>query len=48
MRGGDQRSGALFSYVDLELRRARPDLALDVIGSVGEGLAAPAGTCSLI
>ena len=40
MRGGDERSGALFSYIDLE-KRVRPDHPLRAIrGLVNEALAA--------
>ena len=40
MRGGDERSGELFSYIDLE-KRVRPDHPLRAIrGMVNEALAA--------
>jgi transposase len=46
MRGGDERSGSLFSYVDLEARVAKDHPLRTVRGLVNEALAALSGELS--
>jgi hypothetical protein len=40
MRGGDERSGSLFSYVDLEARVGKDRPLRTICGNVNEALAA--------
>ena len=46
MRGGDERSGALFSYVDLEARVGNDHPLRAIRGVVNEALAALSGEFS--
>src|ERR1700719_2636243 len=46
MRGGDERSGSLFSYVDLEARVGRGHPLRTIRGIVNEALAALSGEFS--
>ena len=43
MRGGDERSGALFSYVDLEARVGKDHPLRTIRGAVNEALASLSG-----
>jgi transposase len=43
MRGGDERSGSLFSYVDLEARVGKDHLLRAIRGIVNEALSALSG-----
>jgi hypothetical protein len=46
MRGGDERSGSLFSYVDLEGRVGKDHPLRTICSVVNEGLAALSGEFS--
>ena len=48
MRGGDERSGSLFSYVDLEARVGKDHALRTIRGVVNEALAALSGEFSLL
>jgi transposase len=48
MRGGDERSGSLFSYVDLEARVGKDHPLRTIRGIVNEALAALSGEFSAL
>ena len=48
MRGGDERSGSLFSYVDLEARVGKEHPLRAIRGVVNEALAALSGEFSAL
>ena len=48
MRGGDERSGSLFSYVDLEARVGKDHPLRTIRGVVNEALAALSGEFSAL
>ena len=48
MRGGDERSGSLFSYVDLEARVGKDHPLRAIRGVVNEALAALSGEFSAL
>ena len=48
MRGGDERSGSLFSYVDLEARVGKDNPLRTIRGIVNEALAALGGDFSAL
>ena len=48
MRGGDERSGSLFSYVDLEARVGKDHALRTIRGVVNEALAALSGEFSAL
>ena len=48
MRGGDERSGSLFSYVDLEARVCKDHALRTIRGVVNEALAALSGEFSAL
>src|SRR5580704_16562024 len=48
MRGGDERSGSLFSYIDLEARVGKDQALRTIRGVVNEALAALSGEFSAL